>query len=197
VARTGRRPGATDTRGTILAAARSEFLEQGYNATTIRSVARRAEVDPALVYHYFGDKAALYIASLDLPRDPREIKEDTWSAGESPGFRLVKAFLSSWEGDPEHSGQSFVTLVQACSASPEAGRAMREFLTERVWTDASNRDEEAHWRRATISAQLIGTAWGRYIMQVEPLASATIEEIAGRVGPVIERLMGISEPDAS
>jgi AcrR family transcriptional regulator len=197
MARTGRRPGATDTRAAILAAARNEFLEQGYNAATIRSVARRAAVDPALVYHYFGDKAALYMASLQIPRDPRAIKEDTWSPGEPPGVRLVKAFLSQWESDPDHPGQSFVTMVQACSASPEAGRAMREFLTERVWTDVFGSDEEAHWRRAAVSAQLVGVAWGRYVMQAEPLASAAVEEIAGRLGPVVERLMGVSGPHPS
>jgi Bacterial regulatory proteins, tetR family len=33
-------------------------------------VARAAEVDPALVYHYFGDKAQLFAATLDLGFDP-------------------------------------------------------------------------------------------------------------------------------
>src|ERR1700750_2456253 len=53
----GRRPGPQNTRGEIVDAARREFVANGYADTTIRSVARAAEVDPALVYHYFGDKA--------------------------------------------------------------------------------------------------------------------------------------------
>ncbi|HET8768799.1 MAG TPA: helix-turn-helix domain-containing protein, partial [Pedococcus sp.] len=50
----GRRPGGADTRAGIVAAARAEFAENGYDATSLRAVARRAEVDPALVHHYFG-----------------------------------------------------------------------------------------------------------------------------------------------
>ena len=52
----GRRPGAADTRGEILAAARSEFAAKGYDASSVRGIAREAGVDPALVHHYFGTK---------------------------------------------------------------------------------------------------------------------------------------------
>jgi AcrR family transcriptional regulator len=49
--RPGRRPGSADTRGRILAAARASFGERGFEAATIRDVAARAGVDPALVHH--------------------------------------------------------------------------------------------------------------------------------------------------
>ena len=65
--RPGRRQGDPQTREAIADAARAEFLEHGYTATTIRAVARRAEVDPALVYHYFTDKVTLYTSTLSLP----------------------------------------------------------------------------------------------------------------------------------
>jgi AcrR family transcriptional regulator len=40
-----------DTKAAILEAARGEFADNGYDATSLRGVARRAEVDPALVHH--------------------------------------------------------------------------------------------------------------------------------------------------
>jgi AcrR family transcriptional regulator len=192
--RAGRRLGDVNTKATIVEAARAEFLEHGYTATTIRAVARRAEVDPALVYHYFGDKPSLYVATLHLPIDPRQIRDAVRLTSTSPGVRLVEGFLAQWETDPDHPGQSFVTMAQAVSSSPEAANSLREFLIDRVWTDANEHDEAAHWRRAAISSQLMGMAWSRYIMRVEPLASASRAQIATRLGPILERLMFDTEP---
>jgi AcrR family transcriptional regulator len=189
MARPGRRQGESRTRETIIDAARAEFLERGYTATTIRSVARRAEVDPALIYHYFNDKPTLYTSTLNLPADPRQIMNDAHASATSPGARLVAAFLAQWETGPGQPGQSFVNVVQAMSSSPEAARSVREFLIDRVWAQLANGDEAARWRTMLISSELIGLAWNRYIVRAEPLASASLQEVAEQVGPALERLM--------
>jgi AcrR family transcriptional regulator len=65
-------PGPRDERGVlagrILAAARTAFAEHGAAGTTIRAVARTADVDPALVYHYFKSKDDLLDAATDPPQ---------------------------------------------------------------------------------------------------------------------------------
>jgi AcrR family transcriptional regulator len=184
----GRRQGDPDTKGMIIDAARAEFLEHGYNAATIRSVARRAQVDPALIYHYFTDKPTLYASTLSLPADPQEIMREVQVSPSSPGARLVAGFLAQWETVPEDPGRAFVTMVQAISSSPEAARSLREFLIDRVWTPLAE-DEEARWRTTVISSQLMGLAWNRYVMRAEPLASATLQDVAERIGPVLETMM--------
>jgi AcrR family transcriptional regulator len=190
MAKAGRRPGEAVTRKAIIEAGRAAFLEQGYAATTIRAVARRAEVDPALVYHYFADKPGLFVATLDLPGDPRRVKEES-SRGGFSGTRLVERFLAQWETDPLRPGQSFVAVAQAMSASPEVARCLREFLAERVWSDPPVvADPETRQRtQALVAAQLVGTAWARYILRIEPMASASRAEVAAMVGPGIDRLM--------
>jgi AcrR family transcriptional regulator len=179
----------------IVEAARAEFHSHGYNATTIRSVARRAEVDPALIYHYFSDKVALYAATLSLPADPQQIMNDVQGAPDSLGARLVAGFLAQWEGG-DGTGTAFVSMAQAISSSPEAARSLREFLANRVW-DSLAASEEARWRTAVVSSQLMGLAWTRYVMRAEPLASASLSEVAERVGPALESLMfgGAGKPD--
>ncbi len=186
--RTGRRAGDRGTRETILQAARAEFAATGYTTATIRAIARRAAVDPALVYHYFADKPALFVATLDLPADPRSIRNATQASG-SPGAMLVEGFLAQWETDPEKSGRSFVTLAQAVSSSPEVARSVREFLSDRIWDGRNTADAELAWRWNAVSAQLVGLAWNRYVFRLEPLASASLQEIAAHVGPVIESLL--------
>src|SRR5271166_5335587 len=96
----GRRPGSPATRSEILDAARGVFVEDGYDRASVRAIARRAGVDPALVYHYFDGKPALFVELLDLARDPREVMEAAVT-GPCRGARIVAGFLQAWEmGDP-------------------------------------------------------------------------------------------------
>jgi TetR/AcrR family transcriptional regulator len=55
---------AVDTRTAILDAAAILFARQGLDSTTIKEIGRAAGVNPALLYYYFADKAALYEAVL-------------------------------------------------------------------------------------------------------------------------------------
>ena len=169
-----------------MTAAREEFAAAGYTAASIRRVARRAGVDPALVYHYFAGKPELFVACLDLPADPRQVSTDA-RRGPLDGARIVDRFLAQWEQDPDDPGRSFVTLVQAVSSAPEVARALREFLTERVWAHRRQGDAAAAARTAAlVSSQLLGTAWARYVIRLEPFASASRSQVAAWVGPTIE-----------
>ena len=49
-----------DTRDRILRTALAEFAARGFDATTMDRLARRARVNKALLYYYFGSKVALY-----------------------------------------------------------------------------------------------------------------------------------------
>jgi AcrR family transcriptional regulator len=129
VALVGRRPGRRDTRAEILAAARAAFVEEGYERPSLRGIARRAGVDPALIHHYFKGKADLFTEALKLGRDPREIVvELSQSGGEPTGADLVKAFLGLWEsGRPGEPGPPpFAAMAQAVCSSPEVAAGLRD-----------------------------------------------------------------------
>ena len=68
--RRGRPPGERNTRDRVLAAARRVFTEKGYDAASLRQIARDAGVDAGMVRHYFADKAGLFRAAMELPIDP-------------------------------------------------------------------------------------------------------------------------------
>lgn len=187
--RPGRRGGDADTRGEIIDAARAEFLEHGYSHATIRAIARRAGVDPALIYHYFTDKPTLYAATLHLPADPRSIQNQVRAATQAQGATLVERFLAQWENGPGGPGQSFVTVAQATASSPDVARGVREYLFDRVWGNVPEKQsEEAAWRRTMVSTILLGMAWQRYILRTEPIASASLAEIAAQFGPLLDSI---------
>ena len=93
--RSGRRPGDSSTRDGILEAARASFAEHGYDRATIRDIAARAAVDPALVIHYFGSKEALFTEALRLPLAPGEVLARAMDAGPEHWGRRSSAPSSS------------------------------------------------------------------------------------------------------
>ncbi|MHB8497291.1 MAG: TetR/AcrR family transcriptional regulator [Acidimicrobiales bacterium] len=187
-AKGGRRPGNVDTRAEIADAARAAFAEVGYSGASLRAIARRAGVDPALVHHYFVDKAALFVETMQLPIDPRKVKEEASGEGFN-GERLVERFLAQWEQAGGPGSPAFLGLVQAMAASSEVADSIREFVAERVGLLGAPGDDPQTMarRRSLVSSQLLGVAWTRYIMRMEPMASAPRAEVASWVGPTLER----------
>src|SRR2546423_1191899 len=91
--RRGRRPAGEDTRAALLAAAGGKSAERGYDKATVRVIAERAGVDPAMVNHWFGGKDALFVAALDIPVDPEVIFTQVSGDPEQLGSRLVRTSL--------------------------------------------------------------------------------------------------------
>ncbi|MGH9080106.1 MAG: TetR/AcrR family transcriptional regulator [Acidimicrobiales bacterium] len=187
----GRRPGPVDTRADIVRAARAVFGFHGYAGASLRAIARHAGVDPALVHHYFADKADLYVEAMDLPLDPKTVKPAVNADGFS-GERLVEHFLAQWEQGPGPGSPAFVSLVQAMVASPEVADSVRDFVIERIGLHGPPGEDDGTRmrRRSLVSSQLLGIAWTRYIMRMEPMASASRAEVARWAGANIDHYAG-------
>lgn len=68
---------------------------------------------------------------------------------------------------------------------------MREFFTHAILEGiaASLRIDEPRRRASLVASQLFGLALVRYIVKIEPVASAKPEELARWVGPNIQRYL--------
>lgn len=192
----GRRPGKPDTKGAILEAARSVFAEHGYDGASIRAIAERAGVDPALVHHYFGTKEELFREVVDLPIEPDKILPALVEGDvDQLGARLVDGFLSIWEGPV--TGPAIETMLRSAFRNAMSERLVREFFTTGVLRRAMKEldgiinPDEAAIRASLVASQLFGLATARYILKIEPLASAKRDQIVDSVGPTLQRyLMG-------
>jgi AcrR family transcriptional regulator len=187
MARTGRRPGVSGTREAILDAARRAFAEQGYQQATIRGVAELAGVDPALVHHYFGTKQDLFVAAVQLPINPvPQLMAVLADDPERTGQRIVEVFLSVWDHAAERS--PLLALIRSAVGDERAAAMLREFITEEVLGQLAHRlgSPDARLRATLVGSQLIGLAMARYIIRVEPLASAPAAELAAAVGPTLQ-----------
>ena len=187
--RTGRRPGKQDTRAAIVTSARAAFAERGFDATTIRQVATDAGVDPALVHHYFGTKDDLFLAVLELPIDPGELLEHAISGHpDDAGERLVRTFVTAWDSPVGSAGAA---LLRSAVSNPMAARLFREFVFTRVARRLAPHldvpEDEIPLRTSLVASQIAGLAIVRYILAIEPLASAPPETIVATVGPTVQR----------
>jgi len=200
--RTGRRPGdPTETRQAILDAAVRGFAESGFEQTSIRKIAATAGVDPALVHHYFGTKDQLFVAALDIPFDPAELLPSILTgADEKAGERLVRTFLSVWDGP---RGTAAAAVMRSAIAHPWIARILREFMFTRLvlpaLTSLGIEEVAERERRATlVVSQVVGLALTRYVLRFEPLASAPSEEVVAAIGPTMQRyLIGSIAGDAT
>src|ERR1700759_2778080 len=97
----GRRPGNADTKGQIIEAAKRVFAAKGYDGASLRAVAREAEVDPALVHHYFDGKPSVFVAAVALPFAPRTVAmQEQPGKPTSPsgaGTMVITGFLTMWD----------------------------------------------------------------------------------------------------
>ncbi|GIJ77735.1 regulatory protein, tetR family [Micromonospora phaseoli] len=191
VRRTGRRPGKPGTREAILDAARTAFAERGFDASTIRAIAASAEVDPALVHHYFGSKDQLFLAAMQAPIDPRELLPKVL-AGDRDGLgeRLVRTFLGVWDSP---AGTAGVALLRSAVSNEWTARLLREFLTtqvlRRVLDQLDVDPAELPLRGSLVATQLIGLGMMRHVIRLEPVASAPPETLVAAVGPTVQRYL--------
>jgi len=188
--RLGRRPGESGTREAIAAAARRLFSERGYDRTTIRGIAEAADVDPALINHFFGSKQELFAAVTTFPV---ELADAMPRIAEGPrsrvGLRLAEFVLDALE-DPE-TRRAITSLVRAATSEPEAARTVREIVTARVLTPIAETlaADQPKLRASLINSQMVGLVMARYILELEPLASLPREDVVEAIAPNLQRYL--------
>jgi AcrR family transcriptional regulator len=185
----GRRPGGPDTRGQILTAARRSFAEKGFGRTTIRAVAGDADVDPALVHHYFGTKDDLFMAALELPVDPRVLLEPMVRSGpDGAGERLVRTLVGVWD-DPDNQ-RGLVGLLRSV-LGPDGGRLLGEGFVPVVLGPLGTGLglDRPDVRMPLVASQVLGLLMCRYLLELEPLASMDAEALVETYGPTVQRYL--------
>jgi AcrR family transcriptional regulator len=184
-------PGPRDERGVlaarIVAAAREEFAAQGWAGTTLRAVARAADVDPALVYHYFGSKEGLLDAATNPPQKWLENVAEVWTTPvEQLGSALIALLLASWA---DHEiGPTLRAILQTAAHELTTREKLRRVVegslmgVSKLGSDESDRLV----RSGLIGSQMMGFALMRYVWKIEPVASMSDDEVIAAIAPNLQ-----------
>ena len=187
--RRGRRPGGTDTRAALLDAARAEFADRGFDGATVRMIAERAGVDPAMVNHWFGGKESLFTEALQLPINPAVVMAEIVPGDPARlGERMVQRFLTIWD---QTGGGPMAAVLRSIASHEDAARMLREFIgnvmvKRIVATVAPDRPD---LRAGLVGSQLFGMGLVRYVLKLEPLASADHATVISAVAPTLQRYL--------
>ncbi|MET7289147.1 TetR family transcriptional regulator [Streptomyces sp. NPDC005573] len=179
---------ATDTRDRILAAAREEFSERGYEKTSVRGIAKTAGVDPALVHHYFGTKEQVFEAAIEVAFAPALSAPEAVAEGpvDAVGERLTRFVFGIWENPTTRA--PLLAILRSAVNNDTAAAVFRRLVSSQLLRRIAAQVDlpDAELRAELAGAQLVGTAMLRYVIKVEPLASADLEQIIARVAPVVQ-----------
>jgi AcrR family transcriptional regulator len=170
------------TKATILAAARAQFAAFGYQATTIRAVANAAEIDPAMVMRYFGNKEGLFAAAADF--DLR-LPDLAGVPRDALGAALVAHFLDRWEDD-----ETLMALLRTASTNEAAAARMQALFSSQMAPLIARLSGDsragAAARAGLIASQVLGLALCRYVLKLPPVVALKRPEIVRRIGATVQ-----------
>ncbi|MCS5497441.1 TetR family transcriptional regulator [Cnuibacter physcomitrellae] len=174
-------PKGRRSRESILRAAASRFETDGFERATVRAIAKDAAIDPAMIIRYFGSKEGLFLAAttieLDLPRMESVPQADL-------GHALARHAVSLWDG--ETPGRALRILLRASAQDAEAAARVRSVFAAQVLPLLPRGLADSALRASLITSQILGYAFGRYVIGLEPLVHLDAEEAARRLGASLQ-----------
>lgn len=189
-ARRGRRPGPNSSRHLVLEAARARFACDGFAGTTIRLVAADAGVDVAQVMQFFRSKDELFAAVMAIPASALERFDALYEGpDEHLGERVVRAFLTAWEGIAEESEPLMATL-RGAFVNDQARDQLRAFIQSRLRTGSHEQSDcDGNLRAGLAASLLVGMVVSRRVIGVPILVAAEPEELVRIIGPAIQKIL--------
>lgn len=185
---TGRRTGDSGTRDAILDAALALFAEHGYDGASVRAIASRAGVDPALIRHFFGDKEGLFTVALaDRTAVYQRFATSLEGPPETLGRRVADTALRLW-AEPE-SQPLLLALVRSSTTSPHAAEMLRGILGARLAAVESSIHAVQRQRFSLAASHLFGLAFARHVIALPPLATMDHDTLVDLVAPVIQHYL--------
>lgn len=184
---TGRRRDSAATRQALLEAARALFGTKGYEGTSLREIGERAGVDASLIARYFGNKVALYSATLDADRMATDGTTDLTDP-EALTRRLLRRV------DANGLGPIIQALIET-DVDPEIRHSAREHMRRRILIPLTNELRAAEIDHPDLRAELVlatvlGLVTTRATDSLPTVANASHEEIVGLLRPALMAIAG-------
>lgn len=158
----------------------------------MRAIARAAGVDPALVHHYFASKADLFAEAIAAPIRPDQlVRRALAGPRDQIGSTMVRYMVETL--DVPGTSDRIVRLMHTALGQEFAATMLRQFIIREVLKRIAKElgDDDAELRASFAATQVVGLMMARYALKIEPLASASPDEVVRRIGPVVQwHLMG-------
>lgn len=156
----------------------------------MRVIAACAQVDPALVLHYFGTKENVFLSAIELPFQPEEALPAVLAGdSESLGERVAQFVVTLLE--QEASRARVLAIVRAAASEPVAAALLRGLVERRIRDPIAQGlgSPDAELRASLVGSQVVGVVMARYVVGVEPLASLSPDQVVAAIAPTLQRYL--------
>ncbi|MEU8414103.1 TetR family transcriptional regulator [Amycolatopsis japonica] len=187
--RSGRWRSGAESKQRILRVARELFHEHGYGSTTVRMIATAAEVDPAMVFYFFGTKQGLFSAAIEISGDVPPAVEALFDGDlDTIGERLVRTLVENLD---KSDRTPLMMLTRSAPTDSRSEALLREFIDREITgrLAALLDTPDAALRAGMVNVQILGLAVARYIMRIEPIASSSVDELVATFGPLVQHCL--------
>lgn len=174
----------------ILQAARHRFARDGYTRASLRAIAADAGVDQRMIAHYFGSKQGLFLAAVGLPVHPAEVLREVLVGPRRTARQRIREVLTRVLAEPTIY-ERMVGVMRAAAGDPAIAPMMCDFLRNEVVAPLTRLLDapDAALRITLVGSHFLGLVFARFIVAVEPLASAPPADVAALVAPTFERYL--------
>lgn len=185
--RPGRPRGGADNRQVILDVARILFADQGFAGTTIRQVATKAAVDPALVMHFFGSKRQLFESVVDLPIDGTQLVALLNQPAADRPAAFTNFLLTVLNDDEQQRRLS--GLVRSAATEPAVAETLRNLLATAYQPLVAAYGEQAQLTANMLGTLAVGLIMARTVVGIEPLASLNHTDLYDLLEPIVRTIL--------
>jgi AcrR family transcriptional regulator len=188
-ARPGRWRSGAESRQRILETARTLFRQHGYDGTTVRAVAAEAGVDPSMVFYFFKTKQGLFGAAVDMsPQTPAAIASIFTGGLDGIGERIVRTLVENLDSSDR---TPLAILTRSAPTHDTSEALLREFIDREITgrLAAMLDTPDAALRVGMVNVQILGLAVARYLVKIEPIASAPADDLVAMFGPLVDRCL--------
>ena len=100
----------------------------------------------------------------------------------------MRFFIETWDSP---AGSPLLGLIRSVVGNEDAAALLREFVTREVLGRIARALEldQPQLRAGLVASQLIGLAMLRYVIKVEPVASASSDDVVAWLGPTLQRYL--------
>jgi AcrR family transcriptional regulator len=187
--RPGRWRSGEQSKQRILEAARALFRQHGYGGTTVRAVAAEAGVDPAMVFYFFGTKQGLFAAAIEMSAQLPPAIESIFTGGlDGIGERIIRTLLENMD---KSDRTPLAMLTRSAPTHDQSETLLREFIDREITGRLTSMlgTPDAALRAGMVNVQLLGLTVARYILRIEPIASAPVDDLVTQFGRLVQHCL--------
>lgn len=178
-----RAPGGS--KEAIRHAAQTLFAAQGFSATSVRDIAKAAEVNAALVIRHFRSKEALFLATMTFDGGFSRLLAGPL---EAIGEAIVRRLL---ENQQEYLRRAYYTALMRSTEMEEVRAYVIKSENDTIVAPLAARlsGPNARTRAGLVSAQISGLLNALWILEIPDLTSESADVIVRHYGRAIQSLV--------